>query len=121
MEPEDEAFLIPLMGRRQRFVIVYLVLICLVSLTLFIFYWFQPEHIVTWSKFITNTFLLLWINLLPGYFFYFVFRMSHVNPEIEIPENWRVAMITTKAPSELFSIVKTTLLAMKGQKFPHHT
>jgi cellulose synthase/poly-beta-1,6-N-acetylglucosamine synthase-like glycosyltransferase len=47
--------------------------------------------------------------------------MSYVNPEITIPENWRVAMITTRAPSEPFSIVKITLLAMKDQKFPHDT
>jgi cellulose synthase/poly-beta-1,6-N-acetylglucosamine synthase-like glycosyltransferase len=121
MEENDKKFMIPVMGNRQRHVLTYLVAIWLLSLALFLFYWFRSDHVVTWFKFIVNTLLLLWINLLPGYFFYFVFRMKQVNPEIAIPESWRVAMITTRAPSEPFSIVKITLQAMKKQKFQHDT
>lgn len=114
-------FMIPVMGRGKRLILLYLIFIWLISLSIFLIYWFQPQHIVRWDKFIINTLLLLWINLIPGYFFVFVFRMKQVNPEIAIPVTWRVGMVTTRAPSEPFSIVKETLLAMKGQKFPHDT
>ena len=58
---------------------------------------------------------------LPGYMFFFIARMRRVNPDIEIPGNWRIAMITTRAPTEPFSLVKVTLEAMLKQKFPHDT
>jgi len=114
-------YLIPVMGKGQRLVLYYLIGVWVISLSIFLIYWCQPEHIISWDKFVINTLLLLWINLLPGYFFFFVSRMKHVNPEIAIPGSWKVAMVTTRAPSEPFSVVKTTLLAMKNQVFPHDT
>jgi cellulose synthase (UDP-forming) len=81
----DDKFLIPVMGKGKRKVLVYLIGIWIISLTLFLIYWCRPEHIVGWGKFIINTLLLFWINLLPGYFFFFVSRMKQVNPDLEIP------------------------------------
>jgi cellulose synthase (UDP-forming) len=117
----DDKFLIPVMGKGKRKVLFYLIGIWIISLTLFLIYWCRPEHIVGWDKFIINTLLFFWINLLPGYFFFFVSRMKQVNPDLEIPGGWKVAMVTTRAPSEPFSVVQKTLLAMKDQKFPHDT
>jgi cellulose synthase (UDP-forming) len=117
----NDTFLIPVMSRRQRLIFYYLTGIWFISLVIFLFWWCQEEHIVGWTKFIINTLLFFWINGLPGYFFFFVARMRQVNPEIPIPGHWRVAMITTRAPNEPFSVVKTTLLAMKDQEFPHDT
>ena len=116
-----DQFLIPVMNRKKRMFLYYLIAIWFMSLLTFLFWWCRPEHILSWNKFIINSLLFFWINGLPGYFFFFVSRMRVVNPATRIPDNWQVAMITTRAPAETFSVVKNTLLAMKNQEFPHDT
>ena len=61
----------------------------------------------------SDALLLAWNTLLPGYYFYFVFRMRCCNPNLTLPSNWNVAMIVTKAPSEPWSIVKKPVLLHK--------
>ena len=65
--------------------------------------------------------IIAWQTVLPAYYFYFVYRMKRPNPEIEIPQDWRVAMVVTKAPSEPWSVVQKTLEAMLAQNHPHDT
>src|SRR5688572_5768502 len=117
----DQSYLVPVLNKGQSRILFYLIGIWLVSLCLFLIFWCRPDHVITWNNFLLNTFLLLWINILPGYFFFFISRMKYVNPEIIIPSYWKVAMVTTRAPSEPYSVVKPTLLAMKKQQFPHDT
>jgi cellulose synthase (UDP-forming) len=38
-----------------------------------------------------------------------------------VPGRWRVAMVTTKTPSEPFAVVRKTLEAMLAQDYPHDT
>lgn len=109
------------MSRKQRHVFLSLVTIWLISLVIFLEWWFQSSHVAGWFKYILNTALLLWVFALPGYFFFFVYRMKRINPDIEIPGNWRVAMVTTRAPSEAFEVVRKTLESMLDQPFPHDT
>lgn len=91
------------------------------GLFLFYFWWFNLEHVTHWSGYVLNTLLVTWTACLPGYFFYFVSRMKRVDPTISIPENWRVAMVTTRAPSEPFELVQETLKGMLSQPYPHDT
>ncbi len=109
------------MSRNQKRIFVFLVLVWVLSLTVFLIWWFRPEHINGWLRFILNTGLLLWVFALPGYFFFFVYRMKKVDADVKIPAEWRVAMVTTRAPSEPFGVVKRTLEAMLAQEFPHDT
>ena len=46
---------------------------------------------------------------------------GRAEPALSVPRDWRVAMVVTKAPSEPFDIVRTTLLAMLDQTYPHDT
>lgn len=47
--------------------------------------------------------------------------MRRPNPRVEPSNQWRVAMIVTKAPSEPWETVRRTLEAMLAQDFPHDT
>jgi cellulose synthase (UDP-forming) len=114
-------YLQPIFSASHKRVFFSLVVIWLASLALFLNFWFQPEHVVGWFRFMVNTLLLMWSMVLPGYFYFFVSRMKRVNPSISIPNNWRVAMVVTRAPSEPFELVKMTLEAMLAQKTPQDT
>lgn len=92
-----------------------------VSLLVFYLWWFRLEHIASPMMFVINSLLLTWTLGLPAYFCFFLMRMKRVNPHVEIPQHWRVAMVTTRAPSEPFSVVQKTLEAMLAQGFPHET
>mgnify|MGYP001592278951 CR=1 FL=1 len=110
-----------MLSSRQRWVFRALVLLWLAGVSAYLFWWFDPSHIITPGRYIFNTLLLLWSVILPGYYFYFVSRMLKSNPELVIPSSWRVAMVVTRAPSEPFSIVRPTLEAMLSQDHPHDT
>ena len=47
--------------------------------------------------------------------------MKKPNPELEIPREWRIAMIVTKAPAEPWSLVRTMLEHMLAQDVPLDT
>jgi cellulose synthase (UDP-forming) len=47
----------------------------------------------------------------------FVLRMRRTNPAVELPAG-RIAMVVTKAPSEPWVVVRTTLEAMLAQRLP---
>jgi cellulose synthase (UDP-forming) len=84
-------------------------------------WWLDPSHVDGVLTFALNSLVLFWPFLLPAYFFYFAYRMKRPNPEIAIPDGLRVAMVTTKTPNEPFTIVRSTLLAMLAQRYPHDT
>lgn len=107
------------MSDSQQVLFQFLIIMWAVSVGLFFQWWFNDQHVVGLFRFLLNTFMLMWTMVLPGYFFFFVYRMKRVNPDVRIPKNWRVAMVTTRAPSEPFSVAKKTLEAMIAQKFPH--
>jgi cellulose synthase (UDP-forming) len=118
---KDIPYLLDVMTGRQKRTFYILVLFWFLNLSLMLEWWMNMNHVVDWFRFCLNSVLLFYMFALPGYMFFFIARMKRVNPEIEIPENWRIAMITTRAPTEPFSLVKVTLEAMLAQKFPHDT
>lgn len=117
----SQDYLVPVLNRVQRRTLFALVLLWSVTLVTFFAWWLRIEHVNGWFKFVLNTFLVLWTTAVPGYLLFFLLRMRKVNPRITLPSNWRVAMVTTRAPSEPFSIVQETLLGMLEQEVPHDT
>ena len=88
---------------------------------IFWFWWLQPSHISQPFLFFLNSLFLSWTTVMPIYFFFFLRRMKKPNPALSIPREWRVAMVTTRAPSEPFEVLKKTLRAMLAQETPHDT
>jgi len=118
---KDIRYLLNVMTGKQKRLFYVLVLFWFLNLFIMLEWWIDINHVVDWFRFCLNSVLLFYVFTLPGYMFFFIAQMKRVNPDIEIPENWRVAMITTRAPTEPFSLVKITLEAMLKQKFPHDT
>ncbi|MDR2310673.1 MAG: glycosyltransferase [Brucellaceae bacterium] len=97
------------------------VILWLAAFIYFWVWWLQPAHHVSVFGSIIATSVLVWLTLLPAYFlgmFYYAVRPVGA---LRIPENSRIAMVVTKAPSEPFSIVAETLLAMLAQTQAHDT
>lgn len=113
--------LVDVMSVSERRQFRVLVVAWLLGLFVFSIWWFKSEHIDGLLKFSLNSLLILWTMVIPGYFFFFTSRMKRVQPGIRPPSGWNVAMVTTRAPSEPFSVVQTTLKAMLAQEYPHDT
>lgn len=105
----------------QRLVLYGLIIGWSASLAFFLQWWLQLQHVVTFFGFVVNSLLVLCFFAVPGYFLFFLARMRTVNSELQIPHDWRVAMVTTRAPSEPFALVQRTLLSMLTQETPHDT
>ncbi|AVA25896.1 glycosyltransferase family 2 protein [Rhizobium sp. NXC24] len=84
-------------------------------------WWLKPEHYIGFWRFTMVTAILAWVTLLPAYFIAIFYRAQKPNGPLRLPIGSRVAMVVTKAPSEPFSVVATTLQAMLDQSFAHDT
>jgi cellulose synthase (UDP-forming) len=107
----------PVMNGRQRRRYFLLLGIWLASLVFFWSWWLRPEHVVSIAGIVLNDLVLAWSTLLPGYYFFFVARMRQPDTSLALPDG-KVAIVVTKAPSEPWSVLEKTLLAMKAQQFP---
>lgn len=114
-------YLIRVLNKRQSVQLFLLVGLWLIAAIAFCIWWLQPAHFTGPIRFVFNSLILVWGLLMPGYYFFFICRMKKPNPKLEIPSSWRIAMITTKTPSEPFARVRRTLLAMKAQQPAHDT
>ncbi|MCL2532911.1 MAG: glycosyltransferase [Nocardiaceae bacterium] len=83
----------------------------------FVSWWLLPSHRIAVFGFVLNSVLLLAVLSLSIYFLQAVNRMRRVDAEIPVPDV-RVAMVVTKAPSEPWPLVRTTLEAMLAQDYP---
>lgn len=84
-------------------------------------WWLQPHHLIAPIRYWTVTAAMAWIWGMQLYFvLIFLQARKSVAPDPE-PGRWRVAMITTKTPSESFAVVRETLEAMLAQDYPHDT
>lgn len=84
-------------------------------------WWFEPAHILPGTGYWLATFALGWIFFLQGFFVMIFPRAEAPAGATPDPDGARVAMITTKTPSEPFSVVRRTLEAMLAQDYPHDT
>jgi cellulose synthase (UDP-forming) len=120
-QQRDPPFLVPLLSGRQRAVFAVLSACWVLSLILFWRWWLRPEHNTDSFRYIVNCSVLFWTTVIPGYFVLIFARARVTNPARTIPAGWRVAMVVTKTHSEPFALVRTTLLAMLSQAYPHDT
>ncbi len=114
-------FLVSTLDKYQVLSLSLLSVVWLTTLLFFIHWWFDNSHISSTSTFLLCSFVVGWNVLTPIYFVYFILRMKKPNPDLTISSDVRVAMVVTKAPSEPFSIVQSTLRAMLSQSTPHDT
>jgi cellulose synthase (UDP-forming) len=114
-------YLVKVLNKQESAQLFFLTGLWLIATIAFAIWWFQPAHFTGPIRFAFNSSILAWSLIIPGYYFYFICQMKKPNPELEIPSSWRVAMVTTKAPSEPFARVQQTLLAMKAQSPAHDT
>ncbi|WP_354700849.1 hypothetical protein DSM112329_01141 [Paraconexibacter sp. AEG42_29] len=83
-------------------------------------WWIDPAHVESVPAFVLNSLLLSAETLiLPAWFFFWLWRMKRPDTRIPVP-CLRTAMVVTKAPSEPWPVVRHTLEAMLGQRFPYH-
>ena len=108
-----------LASRRQRWQYRAIVAAWVISQVSFWTWWLQQDHVVTLVGMFLNSLLLVWTTFLPAWLLFFVGRAKRPNPALPLPEG-RVAMVVTKAPSEPWPLVRSTLQAMLAQEF-HRT
>jgi cellulose synthase (UDP-forming) len=128
----QQPYRVPVLSPRQQKIIYALVLCWCGAAIWFWAWWLEPRHInnfysphgptlIDWVSYVLNTFIIIWIQLLPGYYFYFLLKMRKPNPALEIPKEWRVAMVVTRAPDEPWWLIEKMLNAMLIQDVPHDT
>lgn len=113
--------LIDVLDFREKRLLILLVSAWLAAVIEFFWWWCREEHVVGPLQFVFNSLLVTWTVAVPSYFLFFALRMKRVDPNVSLPSHWRVAMITTRAPSEPFEVVKHTLASMLSQSYSHDT
>lgn len=105
-----------ILSTRQRIAVALLTVCWLAAFLAFWQWWLQPEHNIGWVGLIVNSVLLFYMSYLPSYFLIAVNRLRQTDPSLPAPEG-RFAFVVTKAPSEPWPVIKTTLRAMLAQDF----
>lgn len=112
----SEELFVPAMPRSTQRWLNLTVLLWVVLMICFVVWWFKPEHVGTTTGLILNSAVASFILLLPIAFVSKIRSIRRINPDVPLPDA-RVAMVTTRAPSEPFSEVQPTLEAMLNQKY----
>jgi cellulose synthase/poly-beta-1,6-N-acetylglucosamine synthase-like glycosyltransferase len=107
--------------KQERIILASLTALWLMSMGFFWVWWFSPTHIGSLAGFTATTLVIGWAFLVPGYCFYFMFRMKKPLQGNRTVHGLRVAMVVTKAPSEPYAIVMRTLEKALAQNYPHDT
>jgi cellulose synthase (UDP-forming) len=111
--------LVSALSARNRLVLILAAGLWLASAVFFFSWWLEPGHQTTVAALVVNTAVLAFdLLVLPVWFFFFVLRMRRPDPARDVPD-LRTAIIVTKAPSEPWELVRTTLEAMLVQDFPY--
>lgn len=110
----DQSMLEPVFTGRRKF--YYLIGAAIWSATIVYFWrwWLLPQHVDSWPLYSAMTVILIWITFIPLYFIAIFFGARRMKASVQ-PPHGRIAMVVTKAPSEPFSVVRRTLLAMLDQ------
>lgn len=83
-------------------------------------WWFDSAHVKSYPRYIAVTIALAWITLIPAYFI-FIFAFAKVPVDnVDVPSDWRIAAVVTKAPSEPLAVVQKTLLGALHQEGVRH-
>ena len=111
----------PLLSGKARLAQATATALWIACLGYFWLWWLRPEHFTDWLPYTLVTVCLAWLTLNHAFYLVVTFNPLRPSPSIAPPSDLRVAMVVTKAPSEPFSIVRTTLEAMLAQQLPHDT
>src|SRR5690606_36107387 len=84
-------------------------------------WWLHPNHYVSLPGLIYSSIALAWLSGLPFYYLTIIGGARVPAANARIPDDSRVAMVVTKAPSKPFEVVQETLRAMLAQPRPHDT
>lgn len=120
----DEAagpFLVPMLSRAQKLRYLAGVGLWIAAIVYFWSWWLDPAHNAGIVRYVSVSVILAWITLLPVYFLAMFIPAKVPNSRHRLPQEARVAMVVTKAPSEPFPVVRRTLQAMLAQTMPHDT
>ncbi|MBY6199753.1 glycosyltransferase [Maritalea mobilis] len=111
----------PVLTGRRKLKYDLLVILWAAATIWFWAWWLTPDHILPGARYWIASVAFAWLFFLQA-FFVLIFRRAVV-PAADPPDpsTVRVAMITTKTPSEPFSVVRRTLEAMLAQTYPHDT
>lgn len=112
----SEELFVPAMPRSTQRWLNLTVLLWVVLVICFVVWWFKPEHVGTTTGLVLNSAVASFILLLPIAFVSRIRSIRRINPDVPLPDS-RVAMVTTRAPSEPFSEVQPTLEAMLNQHY----
>ena len=112
---------VPVLHGRTRVVQTLGALLWLAAALYFWLWWFAPGHMGAPLPYALVTLTLAWLTLTPAYFLVIFQRSRRVAAAARLPAGLSVAMVVTKAPSEPFALVATTLEAMLAQDYPHDT
>lgn len=104
----------PALSRRQQALIDVMTAAWWVLLIVFGVWWFRPEHVGTTAGLVFNSIVVWFMLLIPAGFVWRLRSLRRVRRDLPLPDA-RVAMVTTRAPSEPFSEVRPTLEAMLRQ------
>ncbi|WP_458683057.1 glycosyltransferase family 2 protein [Prescottella equi] len=107
----------PALPKTARRAIAALTAGWLLTFLAFTTWWLMPAHRIAGSGFVLNSIPLLAVLSLSIYFLRAVNRTRRVDASVPVPD-LRVAMVVTKAPSEPWPLVRTTLEAMLAQNYP---
>lgn len=110
----------PLLTPLQLFWHVLAVVAWVAALVYFWTWWLDGSHNSGTLLFVLNTVIVFWITLLPAYVLSMYLKARVARPGGRLPEG-QVAMVVTKAPSEPWHVVRTTLEAMLVQTPAHDT
>jgi cellulose synthase/poly-beta-1,6-N-acetylglucosamine synthase-like glycosyltransferase len=89
----------------------------LACLYIFWSWWLEPAHRIGLFGLVANSAVLVYVSGFPAFFIVGANRLRRVNPEVAVPV-LRVAFVVTHAPSEPWPVVRRTLHAMLGQRYP---
>lgn len=106
--------------KEQRISLLLLVLLWVFGLAMYWWWWLDPSHHSGSFLLLLNTLLFFYITGLPAYSFFFALRMCRPL-SLPLDPTLRLAMVVTKAPSEPWHMVRSTLQAMLDQDPPHDT
>ncbi len=109
----------PVLSQKQRKKYLAITIIWVLSAIFFWGWWLRPEHNLGTVRYVMISMCLGWVYLMQLYFVVMLqFSRAPCGPYAEAGQ-YRVALIVTKTPSEPFSVLRRTLVAMIAQGYPH--
>ncbi|WP_417268711.1 glycosyltransferase family 2 protein [Celeribacter baekdonensis] len=118
---QPRPYLVPILTGRRAVSYYAVAGLWMVAAGWFWIWWLTPSHVLGLGRYWIVTGAMLWIWGMQLYFVVVFLKSRRSDAPDPVPGQWDVAMVTTKTPSEPFSVVRKTLEAMLAQEYPHDT